>query len=233
MIEALRRSRSDLSCHAAALALAYAASDTDFDAPDALDQAFSSKRSHVFLGPALLSSLGMLSLRNDYARAVTLRLLLRLKLDDARSLLVAGAKVAGLLLDRENKPELRRLLVRLGTSGDPAVRAEGLYQFGLLRFADALLAQDHPALIASLEAACDAFRTAEASEESRSDAKLFKLLIEASLEFDALEGDRAARPSGSRDWSSSFARWAGILKAASSRWIAVPRHLRSPTAVSR
>ena len=191
VIEALRRGRSDLSCRTAALALAYAAGDTDLDAPDALDQAFSSKRNHAFLGPALLSSLGMLSLRNDYAKAVTLRLLLRLTLDDPRPLLVAGAKVAGLLLDRENKPELRRLLVTLGTSHDPAVRAEGLYQFALSRFTDALLAQDHPALIASLEAACEAFRTAEASEESRPDARLFKLLIEASLEFDALEGDRA------------------------------------------
>ena len=43
VIEALRRGRSDLSCRTAALALAYAAGDTDLDAPDALDQAFSSK----------------------------------------------------------------------------------------------------------------------------------------------------------------------------------------------
>jgi nucleoside phosphorylase len=190
-IESLQRSRSDLSCRSAAIALAYVAGESDLAAPDALCEAYSARRGHAFLGPAILASLGLLSLRNEDARAATIRLLLRLKPDDdTRPLLVAGAKVTGLLIDREDRPELRRLLITLGGSDDPAVRAEGLYQFALIRFADALEAQDHRALIASLRAACEAFRTAEASEESRPDARLFGILLEASLEFDALEVDR-------------------------------------------
>jgi len=190
-IAALRRARSALSCRSAALALAYVAGDDDLDAADAICGAYRSKRADPFLAPAFLYSLGMLSLRNDDARAAALRLLRRLRPDDPRPLLIAGAKVAGMLLDREDRPELRTVLVTLGASDDPAVRAEGLYQFALLRFADALAAHDHQALIASLRAACEAFRTAEDSEESRPDARFFRLLIEASLEFDALEVERA------------------------------------------
>jgi nucleoside phosphorylase len=190
-IKALQRARSDLSCRSAALALAYVAGGADLDAPDALCEAYASRRSNAFLGPSMLFSLGLLSLSNEDARAATLRLLLRLKPeDDPRPLLVAGARVAGLLIDREDRPDLRRLLVTLGASDDPAIRAEGLFQFALLRFADALAARDHQALIASLRAAGEAFRTVEASDESRPDARLFRLLIEASLEFDALEVDR-------------------------------------------
>lgn len=191
-IESLRRARSDLSCRSAALTLAYVAGESDLEAPDALYEAYSTRRGHAFLGPAILASLGLLSLRNEDARAATIRLLLRLKSDDdTRPLLVAGARVTGWLIDREDRPELRWLLITLGGCDDPAVRAEGLYQFALIRFSDALAAQDHRALIASLRAACEAFRTAEDSEESRPDARLFRLLIEAGLAFDALEVDRA------------------------------------------
>ncbi len=191
-IEALRRARSELSCRSAALAVAYVAGAADLDAPDALCEAYGYGRGNAFLGPAILYALGLLSLRNEDARAATLRLLRRLKPeDDPRPLLVAGARVAGLLNDREDRPELRQLLVTLGASDDSAVRTEGLYQFALIRFADALSAEDHRALIASLRAACEAFRTAEDSEETRPDARLFRLLIEASLEFDTLGADRA------------------------------------------
>src|SRR4051794_15929760 len=108
----------------------------------------------------------MLAIKNADARALVTRIILRLRLQDQRPLLVMGAKVVGLLLDIDPCLDLRKVLALLGGSEDPAVRSEGLYQFALLRLADALDAQDHPALIASLESACEAFRTAEASEES-------------------------------------------------------------------
>lgn len=190
-VEALNRALSDLSCRSAAAALVYVAADDDNDAADLLDQAFASRRNHPFLGPSLLLSLGILSLRNAYARASILRHLLRLKLNDSRPLLVAGAKVCGLLCDHASSSDLRSQLVLLGGSEDPAVRAEGLYQFALLRFSDAMKAETHEALVASLQAAVEAFRTVESSEELRPDARLFILLIDAVLEFEAFERDRA------------------------------------------
>jgi nucleoside phosphorylase len=189
--EALNRARSDLSIRSAAAALVYVADDADDDAADLLDQAFVSRRNHPFLGPSLLLSLGMFALRNAYAHASILRHLLRLKLSDPRPLLVAGAKVCGLLCDREDSSVLRGRLVFLGGCDDPAVRAEGLYQFALLRFSDAMKAETHDALIVSLKAAVEAFQTVESSEDFRPDARLFILLIDATLEFEALEEDRA------------------------------------------
>ena len=45
-------------------------------------------------------------------------------------------------------------------------------------------------MIASLAAAREAFRVAEGSEEIRPDATLFRLMLDAALEFDELERDR-------------------------------------------
>jgi len=198
-IKALDSARSALSYRSAATAVAYSAGDDDADVVDHLERAFECRRSDSFLASTLLAALGLLALRNPIARAGAIRFLLRLKLGEPRPLLLAGAKVSGLLCDRENVPDLRSKLIAHARSDDPAVRAECLYQYALLRFADALLADSNPGLIASLTAAREAFSTTELSEESRPDATLFRLLIDAVLQFEDLERDRTAAAIRIRD----------------------------------
>lgn len=190
-IKALAVARSDLSVRSAAVALAFVAPDDNVEAVELLEQTFEARRQHAFLAPSLLGSLTLLGLRNDSARAGAARYLQRLQSTEQRSLLVAGAKAIGLLCDRENDEKLRTKLFALAGVEDVAVKAEARQQVALVRLADALLADGHESLIASLAAAREAFRVAEVSDEVRPDATLFRLLLDAVLAFDELERDRA------------------------------------------
>jgi nucleoside phosphorylase len=189
-ITALSVAKSDLSVRSAAAALAFVAADDNVEAVEQLEQAFAARKQHAFLAPSLLGSISLLGLRNDSARAGAVRYLLRLQPTDHRPLLVAGLKAIGLLCDRENDEKLRAKLFSLAGVEDIAVKAEARQQIALVRLADALQAETHEGLIASLTAAREAFRLAESSEEVRPDALLFRLLIDAVLAFDELERDR-------------------------------------------
>lgn len=191
-IRAMDAARSDLTFRSAATALAYVAADDDSQAVEHLEQAFDIHRVNVFLAPSLLSALGLLGLRSAAARAGTIRYLLRLKMDDPRPLLLAGAKVIGLLCDRENAPALRKKLFELAKNDDVAVCAEARQQGALLKLADALLADSNVSLVASLITARDAFKAAEELEEIRPDATLFRILIDVVLQFEGLEDNREA-----------------------------------------
>ena len=191
-IKALAAARSDLTFRSAVTTLAYLAPDDDAQAVEHLEHVFDARRGNAFLAPSLLSALGILGLRSPLARAGTIRYLLQLKANDPRPLLVAGQKVIGLLCDREDSPALRAKLFALAESDDTAVRAEGLQQIALLRLADALLADSNTGLVASLAAARGAFEAAERSEEIRPDATLFRLLIDAVLQFEDLDRNREA-----------------------------------------
>ncbi len=190
--KALELAKSDLSVVSAALALAHVAASNDDESVEKLEQACEARRQHVFLAPALLGALTLLGLRSDAARAGAVRYLQRLKSTEPRPILVAGIKAIGLLCDRGNNEQLRAKLFSLAGNEDPAVKAEARQQIALLRLADALLAESHDGLVASLAAAKEAFRVAENSEEVRPDAKLFRLLLDAVLTFDELDRDRDA-----------------------------------------
>jgi len=189
---ALTLAKSDLSVRSAATALAYTAPDEDVEAVQCLEQTFDSQRQNAFLAPSLLVTLVLFGLRNAAARVGAIRYLLRLKTEDQRPLLVAGLKAIGLLCDRENDPALRAKLFAVAGSGDIAVRAEARQQIAMLRLADSLLAESHAGLTASLAAAREAFKVAEDSEEVRPDASLFRLMIDAVLQFDGIEFNREA-----------------------------------------
>ncbi len=190
-IKALSVARSDLSVRSAASALAYVATNDDTESVDLLERVFDARRQNAFLAPSLLGLLALIGLRNASARAGTIRYVLRLKADkDPPPLLVAGVKAIGLLCDRKDEQELRGKLFALAENDDVAVRAEARQQVALLRLADALLADSHAGLIALLTAAREAFKLAESSEEIRPDAKLFRLLLDAILQFEELEDDR-------------------------------------------
>lgn len=191
-VKALGVAVSDLSVRSAAAALAYVAPDDSIDAVECLERGFEARRQHVFLAPSLLGSIAVLGLRNASARAGAVRYLQRLKPDEPFPLLVAGAKAIGILCDRVNDEHLRTKLFALAGGEHIAVRSEARQQIALMRLADALLADSHSGLIASLTGAREAFRTAENSDEVRPDATLFRLLLDAVLEFDELDRGRGA-----------------------------------------
>lgn len=188
----LALARSDLSVRSAAIALAYTASADDVEVVESLERAFEMQRQNVFLAPSLLGTLSLFGLRNAAARVGATRYLLRLRSEDPRPLLMAGLKAIGLLCDRENDPALRSKLFALAGGNDIAVRAEALQQIAMLRLADALLVDSHAGMMASLAAARAAFEEVEESEEVRPDASLFRLMIDAVLQFDNIEFNREA-----------------------------------------
>ncbi len=199
LIRALDLAHSDLSRADAATALAWVAAQDDVGAVDCLERAFDRDRAHAFLAPSLLGAIGLLGLRNETARAGAKRYLLRLQDSDAVPLLTAGAKVIGLLCDREDDKALRGKLAKIAEVDDPGVRAEGRQQLALLHFGDALLAERPEDLTGRLRQARAQFALAEAGEAVRPDAALCGLLIDLVLMFDSLELNRQAAASALAD----------------------------------
>lgn len=192
LILALDSARSDLSRADAATALAWVAGTEDISAVDCLERAFERDRTNPFLAPSLLGALGLLALRSEPARAGAKRFILKLTETDPGPLLTAGAKVTGILCDREDDKALRAKLAKIEGTQDIAARAECRQQLALLKFGDALLAERPEDLTQRLREARSAFSLAEASEETRPDATLCGLLLDLVLLFDSLELDRQA-----------------------------------------
>jgi nucleoside phosphorylase len=214
LVRALDAARSDLSRADAATALAWVAGDDDMTAVDCLERAYDRDRAHAFLAPSLLGAIGLLGLRNEAARAGAKRFLLRLQETDGRPLLVAGAKVIGLLCDREDDKALRAKLSKHAESMDAAVRAECRQQLALLRLGDALLAERPSDLTERLREARAGFALAEGAEETRPDAVLCGLLLDLVLQFDALELDRRSAAAGVADLAGRLrARVTGLGEA--------------------
>jgi len=190
-VKALTVAKSDLSVRSTALALAYVAPCDNIEAVEHLERAFEARRQDAFLAPSLLGSIVVLGLRNETARAGAVRYILRLKSDEYRPLLVAGAKGIGLLYARRNDTALRAKLFTLVDNPDRSVQSEARQQVALMMLADALQTVGQEHFIESLVAARNAFQRAEGSEEVRPDSTLFRLLLDAVLTFNDLELDRA------------------------------------------
>jgi nucleoside phosphorylase len=188
LIRALTVAESESSKRAAALALANAASPEDPDAADALDDAYREARCDPSLGPTLLKALGLYALRSTTARAAAAAGIQKLRPGDPSHLLVAGAKVIGLLVGQREDVDLRRKLDSLTESDDPGVESEACQQLALLALADAFHRQSLDDIVAGLKEARAGFAAAEALEEVRPDAELFGRLTDLVLEFDAFVG---------------------------------------------
>ncbi len=192
LILALDSARSDLSRADAATSLVWVADKDDVFAVDCLERAFERDKASPFLAPSLLGALGLLGLRSETARAGAKRFVLKLQKTDFSPLLTAGAKVIGMLCDREDDKALRTKLAKLTETQDVAAHAECRQQLALLRFGDALLSEQPDELTNRLREAREAFTVAETSEETRPDAALCGLLLDLVLQFEALELDRQA-----------------------------------------
>ena len=192
LIRALSLAKSESSKRGAAVGLAHIASPDDADAVEALEEAYRQARTEASLGQALLGTLGLLALHSPIARAATLSALQKLRLEENPYLLTAAAKVIGLLLGQREDADLRRKLGQISGSDDPGVEAEARYQMALLAMGDALQAKGNGELLAGLQDARTDFAAAEALDEMRPDAALFRSLIDVILRFDALELDRQA-----------------------------------------
>ena len=179
LVVALDRAQSSLTRRSIALALALSAASESRQAVDALIAAYRQCDGDAFLAPSLLEALGVLALHNPLARAETVATLLRLDLNDSRYLLVRAAKVIGRLDNAQPDAALRDKLQTFSTATDLAVQSEAYYQFGLITLSEAFLASDRAELQQRLSAAQALFVQAEMTEETRDDASLFHILIDA------------------------------------------------------
>jgi hypothetical protein len=192
LTEAVCQACSDLSLRSAALALAVTAPADDAGAVDALVAAYGRGEDRVFLAPALLEALAVLALRSPLARAHVSALLLRLRPNDSRYMLVKAAKVIGRLDAVRPDSDLRAKLDEFVAGQDLAVQAEARQQLALAGLADVLLSGDRTALRERLAGARAAFFRAESSEEHRPDAAMFVRLLDMLLAFLTLNQDRQA-----------------------------------------
>jgi hypothetical protein len=186
LLLALERAQRTLSRRTVALAVALSAAPTDNLAVDSLIIAYRQSQDVAFAAPSMLEALGVLALRNPLARSELSSALLRLRPDDSRYLLIKAAKIIGRLEAMQSEPVLRGKLEEFSTSPDLAVQSEAFYQLALIALADALLASDLSGLSHQLSVAHALFVRAEMTEESRDDAALFRLLIDATLTVHSL-----------------------------------------------
>jgi nucleoside phosphorylase len=211
LIRALALAASESSKRGAALALANAASAEDPDAADALDDAYREARHDPSLGPALLKALGLYALRSTAARAAAAAAIQRLRPGDPSHLLVAGAKVIGLLVGQREDADLRRKLHSLTESDDSGVESEARQQLALLSLADAFHGQSLDNVVEGLKEARAGFAAAEALEEVRPDAKLFGRLTDLALGFDAFVGGAGGSLDDIRRMAAEIRRSVGGL----------------------
>ena len=181
LLRAVGLAEGDLTRRAAALALAASASADDRETVDTLVAAYHAAMGNAFLGPALLEALGSLATAGGLARAVAVVELIRIDRTGNRYLLIKAAKMIGLLDAIRPEPDLRGRLHDWSQTDDLAVQGEARQQLALVALADALLATASTALRESLADARAAFARAEASEEHRPDASLFKCLLDMLL----------------------------------------------------
>jgi hypothetical protein len=201
--------RSDLSRSRVASALAWAADPDDAAAVDCLGCAFRRHKANAFLGASFLGALGLLALRGYTARTEALGLNARLRLTDNRYVLVCGAKVIGLLDDKQADSGPRAKLRELETSPHPPVKAEARYQIALMALRDALLAEGEAALLGRLAEARDGFARAEISEEVRPDAALLGTLTAVTLDLATLGLDPPGAADRLREGAARLRRFQG------------------------
>jgi len=183
---ALDRAQSGLTRRSIALALALCATSQSSEAADVLIAAYRQSNEDPFLGSSLLEALGILALRNPLARAEIAAALLRLDLNNSRYLLMRAAKIIGRLDNAQPDAALRDKLQTFCTATDLAVQSEAYYQLGLISLTEAFLASEHAELHQRLSAAQALFVQAEMTEETRDDAALFHILIDAIVAVHAL-----------------------------------------------
>lgn len=209
LIQAASVVRSDLSQSRLASALAWAGDPNDTATVDCLANLFRSHKVNPFLGSTYLGALGLLALRGYLARTETLGLLSRLRLSDNRFVLVCGAKVIGLLDDRQPDQGLQSKLRELASSPLPPVNAEARYQLALVAFRDALRSENEADLLVRLGQARDAFRLAEVSEEIRPDAALLAGMLDVTLDLAGLGLDPHGASARIREGTAKLRRFLG------------------------
>ncbi len=179
LIVALDRAQSSLTRRSIAFALALCAPLENTQAVDALVAVYRQCIQDPFLAPSLLEALSILALRNPLARAEIAAVLLRLDLNASRYLLVRAAKIIGRLDNVQPDAALRDKLHTFYTTTDLAVQSEAYYQLGLITLSEAFLSSDRAELQQRLSAAQALFVQAEMREETRDDAALFHILVDA------------------------------------------------------
>ena len=209
LVQAAGLARSDLSQSRVASALAWAADPDDAVAVDCLGGECRKYKANAFLGSSFLGALGLLGLCGYLARTEAIGQIARLRLTDNRYVLVCGAKVIGLLDDRQSDEGLRSKLRELETSPIPPVKAEARYQLALMCLRSALLAEDTDGLLVRLGEARDGFARAEISEEVRPDAALLGTLAAVTLDLATLGLDPQGATGRLRDGAMRLRRFQG------------------------
>lgn len=183
LLLSLGAATSALTLESAALALASAAHPPTQVVVDALRGRFELYKKDSYLSCAFLGALGLLALRDAGARAAVIYILLFIKPDENRHLLVQAAKWAGRINAIQQSPELLQKLTEFASSSDPAVCGEALHQSAMEELGEALLSPDQDQIKNCLAAVRASFARAAASEEFRLDSSMFVHLLDLLLAF--------------------------------------------------
>jgi hypothetical protein len=140
-------------------------------------------KTHSYLASQILKILGLMGLKDSANRAEIISLLLRLKPDQDRYLLVAACKVIGRLDSAKPEPLLYAKVLLFLESNDPAVRAEALYQKAFIDLGNALRSSSVSELSRKLQEVRTAFQEASLAEEQRPDAILWMYFLDSILLF--------------------------------------------------
>jgi hypothetical protein len=186
LLVALNLAKNSLTLRSVARALAVSATPDDHAAVDSLILFYRQNIDEPFLGPALLEALSLFALRSPLARLETAAALLRIEPHGPRYLVVKAAKIIGKLNSADIDRVLFNKLQELLACSDLGVQSEVHYQLGVITLTTALLAPDQVVLRRDLEIARTHFTQAEATEELRADAVLFRVLTEAVLQLYAV-----------------------------------------------
>jgi hypothetical protein len=177
---------------------------------DAIAAAYAQRRADAVLGPALLRSLATLGERVATVRAAAAAALRGVVDADPPFLRVEAARLVGRFEGLGLMDDGRPLLTRWTDAPEPAVAGEARYQLALLDTLLALREEDLDALEGRLRIARVELVRAEASEESRPDARRLLLLADVLLAYLSYRHD----PADAAGAAATLRSAAAALKAA-------------------
>lgn len=148
------------------------------EAVEALVAQYGVARSDAFLGPELLHAIAKLAAHSAFARAALQTAVLRLTDQDTRFLLVRAAKIIGWFATNAVELGADGVLEQWTQSSDVAVQSEARMQRAIIALAKMLGVVDLAELEMRLREARRALLAAHASDEMRTDAARWLVLVE-------------------------------------------------------
>ncbi|MDQ1245770.1 MAG: hypothetical protein QG597_137, partial [Actinomycetota bacterium] len=189
---------------------------------------------------AYLEALTRLGLIQDTARFAALGAMSSVTLDDAAEFLERLPKLVGLAFDQWREEVLESLLHKL--TEHPEARADALFELGLARLRAALEESSLALVLRGIGTALDRFTAAEALEEARDDATVYRCALQILVAFAQAPNRTAELPDGTMDElvaamnhramftsRAVLGRWAMPRRQAEAEWCTLAGTLRAAT----